>query len=296
MEFGFAFRSLIFYLLVMMCASDVGARMHHSKQHIIDKHLFIDGKYKHDDDDHRASFHERHVHDHTSSHMNPVDPSTQIFFNFKDLQVGNKIPVYFPNKDPSASPHFLTREKADSIPFSSAQLSYLLDLFSFPQGSPQAKAVEDTLRHCERQPLEGETKFCATSLESMLDSARKILGLESQLKVLTTTHLTKSSKTKLAQDYSILEDPKEIRAPKIIGCHPVPYPYAVFYCHCQESDNKLFEVSLGGENGDRLKASAICHMDTSQWDGDHVAFRLLQIEPGTSPVCHFFPEDNLVWV
>ena len=98
------------------------------------------------------------------------------------------------------------------------------------------------------------------------------------------------------KNYAILEIPKEISARRIVGCHPLPYPYAVFYCHSQESDNKLFKVSLMGDDGGRVEAIAMCHMDTSQWNPDHVAFLVLKTEPGKSSVCHFFPADNLVWI
>ncbi|KAJ1427445.1 BURP domain [Sesbania bispinosa] len=142
--------------------------------------------------------------------------------------------------------------------------------------------------------MQEETKFCATSLESLLDFARYMFGSNSQFKVLTTTHLTNSTVPSL-QNYTISEV-KKISVPNIIGCHPLPYPIAVYYCHSQEGDTNLYEVLVEGENGGRVQAAAICHMDTSKWDPDHVAFRVLKVEPGTSPVCHFFPSDNLVWV
>uniref|UniRef100_A0A368UJD5 BURP domain-containing protein n=1 Tax=Glycine max TaxID=3847 RepID=A0A368UJD5_SOYBN len=73
-------------------------------------------------------------------------------------------------------------------------------------------------------------------------------------------------------------------------------PSSFFTGHSQHSDTNLYEVMVEGENGGRVQAAAICHMDTSKWDRDHVSFRVLKVEPGTSPVCHFFPPDNLVWV
>ncbi|CDP01516.1 unnamed protein product [Coffea canephora] len=223
------------------------------------------------------------------------DPELQIFFTINDLKVGRRMPIYFSIKDPSRSPPLLSREEADSIPFSSSQLPKLLKLFSFSDDSPQAKAIEDTLHHCEYKPIKGESKFCATSLESLLDSTRAIFGPKVQFKVLTTNHLTNFTASQL-KNYTILEIPKEISARRIVGCHPLPYPYAVFYCHSQESDNKLFKVSLMGDDGGRVEAIAMCHMDTSQWNPDHVAFLVLKTEPGKSSVCHFFPADNLVWI
>ncbi|RVW16862.1 BURP domain-containing protein BNM2C [Vitis vinifera] len=198
----------------------------------------------------------KHIHTH-------MDMSMRIFFTITELKVGKRIPVYFSKRDPATSPHLLPREEVESIPFSSAQLPYLLQFFGFSQGSPQAIAMENTLRHCETEPIEGETKSCVTSLESMLDFSQKIFGLKASFEVIST---------KLGEKTTI------------------------FYCHFQEGENKVFEVSLGGENGDRVEAVAVCHMDTSQWNQDHVSFRLLGVQPGASPVCHFFPADNLIWV
>lgn len=233
-------------------------------------------------------------HDHisSSSHM---ELAVNVFFKDKDLKVGNTIPIYFPIKEPSAKPPLLSREEADSIPFSSSQLPYLLQLFSFAKDSPQANAMLVTLGHCEFKPVNGETKFCATSLESMLDSARNVFGSNTPFKVLTTNHLTNQT-TSILQNYTIRDEPNVISAPKIIACHALPYPYAVFYCHSQKSDNKLFKILLVGENGEKVDAAAVCHMDTSGWNPNHVAFRVLKTVPGSSPVCHFLPADNLVWV
>ncbi|XP_022749230.1 BURP domain-containing protein BNM2A-like [Durio zibethinus] len=231
---------------------------------------------------------------HVLAHMEHLDPSLNIFFKIDDLKVGKTTAIYLPSKDFSVSPHLLSREEANSIPFSSTKLPQLLEFFSFSKDSTQAKAMDYTLKQCEFEPPKGEIRFCATSLESMLDFVRSVFGLDSHLKVLTTTFLEKP--TAFLQNYTILGMPKQIRTSRIIACHTLPYPYAVFYCHSQKSETRLFQVSLGAENGDRVQAPAVCHMDTSQWDHDHVSFRLLKIKPRSSPVCHFFPPDNLVWV
>ncbi|KAL3515187.1 hypothetical protein ACH5RR_022089 [Cinchona calisaya] len=224
------------------------------------------------------------------------DLAVNVFFNEEDLKLGNKIPIYFPIKGPSAKPPLLSREQADSIPFSSSKLPYLLQLFSFSKDSPQANAMADTLSHCEFKPGKGEIKFCATSLESMLDSALNVFGSKTPFKVLTTNHL-KDQTTSILQNYTIQDEPKVISSSKMVACHTMSYPYAVYYCHSQESDTKLFKVLLLGENGNKVDAMAICHMDTSDWDPNHVAFCVLKSVPGrSSPVCHFFPADHLVWV
>ncbi|OMO75712.1 hypothetical protein COLO4_25914 [Corchorus olitorius] len=233
---------------------------------------------------------------HPSSHMDHMDPSLRVFFTLNQLNLGKTMPIYFPKNDPSKSPQLLPKEEADSIPFSLKELPYLLQRFSFSQGSPQAIAMENTLRECETKAIKGETKFCATSLDSMFDFARRIFGLNSQFQIVATRHLITKSINTHFQNYTILETPEEIPAPKMVACHTMPYPYAVLYCHSQETQNRVFKVSLGGENGDRVEAVAVCHMVTSQWTPNHVSFRVLGIEPGTPGVCHFFPADNFVLI
>ncbi|KAL2346136.1 hypothetical protein Fmac_000136 [Flemingia macrophylla] len=228
-----------------------------------------------------------HSHDH-------IDPSLIVFFTLKDLKVGKRMAIHFPKRDRATSPKLWPREEADAVPFSSNQLPYLLKLFSFSPHSSQAIAMENTLRECESKPIKGEVKFCATSLESMLDFTQSILGMTSEPQVLATLHQAKSSVT--FQNYTILETLMEIPAPKMVACHTMPYPYAVFYCHSQNSGNRVYRVSLAGENGDRVDAMVVCHLDTSQWAPTHVSFQVLKITPGTSPVCHFFPADHLIWV
>ncbi|KAF7840931.1 BURP domain-containing protein BNM2A-like [Senna tora] len=243
-----------------------------------------------DDDDDKEKHH--HHHHHYDHHHHKMDPELNVFFTPKDLRIGKKMPIFFAKKNPpSKSPKFLPKQKSDQIPFSSSHLPSLLKIFSFPKHSPQAKAMKYTLKHCEFPSMEGETKFCATSLESLLETTHKILG--SQFKVLSTT--SNNSSVPL-QNYTITHVHK-VTVPKVVGCHPLPYPYAVFYCHAQEEDTALYEVTVEGEeDGAKVEAKAVCHMDTSKWNTDHVAFDVLKVKPGTSPVCHFFPTDNLVCV
>ncbi|XP_004230918.1 BURP domain protein USPL1 [Solanum lycopersicum] len=234
------------------------------------------------------------AHIHSSSHMDHIDPSLRVFFLINDLKIGKTITVSFPRRDLSSSPSFLPKEEADSIPFSQKELPNLLQRFSFSRNSPQGKAMEDTLRECEAPHIKGETKYCATSAEAMLDFVQGIMGEKTQFKALSTTHFSNS--TPPLQEYTILDAPQEVETPKMVACHTMPYAYAIFYCHYTISKSKVFKVSLGGENGDRVEAIAVCHLDTSEWSPSHASFQLLGILPGTSPICHFFPSDNLVWV
>lgn len=232
-----------------------------------------------------------HPHHH-SSHMNHIKDSEIVFFKMEDLKIGKMMPIFFPRTDPSKSSQLLTKEEADKIPFSLKQLPDILQYFSFSEDSPQAKSMKYTLEQCENMPLEGETKTCATSVQSMIDFTHSALG--KKIEVLYTSHLN-NSKT-LVQNYKIVEAPKAIEASNMVACHKMAYPYAVFYCHYQDSENRIYKVSLLGENRERVDAISVCHLDTSQWSPSHPSFRVLGIEPGTSPVCHFFRADNFVWI
>ncbi|XP_023554811.1 BURP domain-containing protein BNM2A-like [Cucurbita pepo subsp. pepo] len=223
-----------------------------------------------------------------------IDPKLIVFFTIDDLKQGKKLPIYFPKRDPSKSPPLFPKQTPNSIPFSLKNLPQILSSFSFPHASPQAQAIQQTLHQCELKPIKGETKFCATSMESMLAFVTNALATKPPFKLLKTSHLTNSNVH--FQNYTFLEPPKKIAAPRLVACHTMPYPYAVYYCHYQEGDNNVLKIALEGDNGDLVEALAICHMDTSQWSPSHPSFRVLNIQPGSVPVCHFFPSDDLVWI
>nr|XP_043622891.1 BURP domain protein USPL1 [Erigeron canadensis] len=231
--------------------------------------------------------------------VDDLDPALNVFFHVHDLYSGKKMPIYFALNDPLTTPRLLAKEHADLIPFSSSKLPYILDLTSLAYDSPQAMVMEQTLKQCELEPTPGEVRFCASSLESMLDLTRGIMGDKVKLKTLTTKihDLPNNiSNHTLLQEYTFLKEPLEIHTSDMVACHTMAYPYAVFYCHGQKGYNRVFEISLGGQDGNRVDAVAVCHMETSMWDADHVAFRVLGGHPGSSPVCHFLPTDNIVWI
>ncbi|XP_076922740.1 BURP domain-containing protein BNM2A-like [Bidens hawaiensis] len=223
-----------------------------------------------------------------------IDISLQVFFKVCDLYKGKNMPLYFASNADSTPTHLLSREVADSIPFSSSKLPYLLKYFQFSNTCPQAQAMETTLKQCELKPKGEEFQFCVTSLESMLDKTHEFFGSDKP-KVLTTNIL--SSNHALYQNYTFVEKPLEMNASKVMACHTMAYPYLVYYCHGHKGHmNRAIKLMLGGENKEIIDSVAVCHMNTSLWDADHVAFRVLGGHPGSSPVCHFLPIDNLVWV
>ncbi|KAL1361966.1 hypothetical protein HN51_010270 [Arachis hypogaea] len=211
------------------------------------------------------------------------------YFAMDDLFVGNIMTLQFPVEE---VPHFLSKKEADSIPFSTSQLPTVLQLFSISQDSPQAKFMRDTLELCEAGMLTQETRICANSLDSMLEFVNNILGSEEKHNIYTTSPPSGAP----LQNYTILKVSEDIYAPKWVACHPLPYPYAVYYCHFIATNTRIFKVLLVGENGDKVEALGVCHLDTSEFNPNHVIFKQLGFMPGEAPLCHFFPLKNLMWV
>ncbi|KAK7283520.1 hypothetical protein RIF29_13089 [Crotalaria pallida] len=253
-----------------------------SKNGDVAKHIFLNRKSGRDLEDSKGM---------PPSKVDHTEAFKTGFFALDDLFVGNTMTLKFPVQEISP---FLPRKEADSIPFSMSQLPSVLELFSISQDSSQAKSMRGTLDQCEGETITGETKICATSLESMLEFVDTIIGSETKHNILTTSHPTTSGIP--MQKYTILKV-QDINAPKWVACHPLPYPYAVYYCHFIATGSKVFKVSLGGENGAKIEALGICHLDTSDWNPDHIIFKQLGFNPGkNAPVCHFFPVRHLMWV
>ncbi|KAL8101687.1 BURP domain protein RD22-like [Apium graveolens] len=213
------------------------------------------------------------------------NPNVALFFLEKDLHQGTNMNLHFTKSSTPAT--FLPKKVADSIPFSSARLPEILTKFSVEENTYESETMKNTISECEAPAVKGEEKFCATSLESMVDFTTSKLGEKVNA---VSTDVEKESKL---QKYTIVGSKK--LAEKAVICHKQKYAYAVFYCH-KTNNVKAYTVSLVGNDGTKAKAAAICHTDTSSWNPKHLAFQVLNVKPGSVPVCHFLPEDHVVWV
>ncbi|KAH7651483.1 BURP domain-containing protein [Dioscorea alata] len=220
------------------------------------------------------------------------DPQVALFFLEKDLSPSSKFDLRF-TKMTSGSP-FLSRSQANTIPFSSNKLPGILTRFQVEPSSVTAKAIKKTLVECEEPAMDGESKLCATSLESMMEFSMMSLGTR-DVQASSTTVKEKSGDVEVKKTYSVA--PAGVRAlggEKLVACHAQPYPYAVFYCHTT-GKSKAYKVALVGNDGTKVEAVAVCHLDTAKWNPKHLAFQVLKVKPGSIPVCHFLPEDHVVW-
>lgn len=95
------------------------------------------------------------------------NPHVALFFLEKDMNPGTKMNLHFFKSSNGAT--FLPRQVAESIPFSSNKMIDILNRFSIQPNSREAETMRKTIKECEQPGIQGEEKFCATSLESMVD-------------------------------------------------------------------------------------------------------------------------------
>ncbi|XP_059461306.1 BURP domain-containing protein 3-like [Corylus avellana] len=214
------------------------------------------------------------------------NPNVALFFLEKSMHPGAEMNLYFTKSSETAA--FLPRRVSESIPFSSNKMPEILNRFSVKPGSTEAGLMEKTIKECEEPGIRGEEKYCATSLESMVDFSTSKLGKD------VNAISTEVGKETQLQKYTIAPGLKKMGGKKAVVCHKQSYAYAVFYCHSTET-TRAYVVPLEGADGSKAKAVAICHTDTSAWNPNHLAFQVLKVKPGSVPVCHFLPEDHIVW-
>ncbi|KAJ4759190.1 BURP domain protein RD22 [Rhynchospora pubera] len=115
----------------------------------------------------------------------------------------------------------------------------------------------------------------------MIDFVISELGSGDYLKVIATSVIDGKQETA----YKITAQGTEVPGDKLVICHPLPYPYTVFYCHEVKASN-AYVVPLVGKLGSIVKAVAVCHYNTDHFDP--ILFKMLKVKPG-SPLCHFLP-------
>ncbi|KAI3908472.1 hypothetical protein MKX01_009274 [Papaver californicum] len=222
-------------------------------------------------------------------------PGASLFFLEKDLHTRAKLNLHFVVSTARGTT-FLPQKLAKVIPFSSHKFPEILNQFSINPKSKEAEAMNETIMDCEEPAIENEEKFCATSLESLVEYGTSKFG--KNVNVMTTVIVgDKGQRTRMRkQQYVVSSGLRPIVSDNLVVCHSLPYLYAVFYCHATSAHTtRAYVVPLVGADGTKIKATAVCHKDTSKWYPGHVAFQLLKVKPGSVPICHFLTEDTIAW-
>ncbi|KAL4342647.1 hypothetical protein GQ457_08G001830 [Hibiscus cannabinus] len=211
-----------------------------------------------------------------------------IFFLENQLRLGRTLEVNGILKTRNKA-SFLPRQIAQSIPFSSGKFPEIFKYFSLKPKSDEANLIKETIRKCEIPAMKGEQRYCATSLESLIDWTVSKLGKNIQV---LSNDVEKETENRV---FAIAGEAKKVGETEMV-CHKLKYAYAVFLCHSIEKTTAYTVPLVSTDGSTKAKLLAICHKDTSAWSPDHFAFQILKVKPGTVPVCHFLTKETLVWV
>jgi hypothetical protein len=82
---------------------------------------------------------------------------------------------------------------------------------------------------------------------------------------------------------------RAVEGSSFVVCRGEPGHGAVYGCR-GTGPARAYVLALTAERGDAaMSAVAVCTTDTSRWDLEHAAFRLLGVKPGGAAVCHAVP-------
>ncbi|KAJ3683396.1 hypothetical protein LUZ60_013623 [Juncus effusus] len=209
------------------------------------------------------------------------------FFRETSLKTGSTITM--PDiRDRFPSRAFLPRSIAGRIPFEADPIK---SLFKLEQETALAKAVDDTVKECQRPPSKGETKKCATSAEDMIDFAVEMLG--DNIVVRSTQSPNGSGQPVIIGEVKGINGGKVTRS---VSCHQSLFPYMVYYCHSVPKVRVYEAEILAVDSKAQInRGVAICHLDTSDWSATHGAFVALGGKPGQIEVCHWIFNGDMTW-
>lgn len=119
-----------------------------------------------------------------------------------------------------------------------------------------AVAMKKTLVECEVPTMEGDSKFCATSLKSMLKFSMMSLRTR-DVQASSITVNEHNSDAEMKSSYSIAPtDVHVIGREKLVPCHAQPYLYVVFYCYMRRK-SKAYMVALEENDGMKVEDSFV---------------------------------------
>ncbi|XP_042509679.1 polygalacturonase non-catalytic subunit AroGP2-like [Macadamia integrifolia] len=209
------------------------------------------------------------------------------YFRESMVKEGGFIPI--PDlRDPISYKSFLPRSLASKIPFSFTQIKEFKKIFGVVDESNMDEYIQDTLEICKKRPIRGEQCTCVTSAEDLIDFVVEKLG--HHVCVWSTESVEGSYENVTIGDVKLIYG--NLSKPPTL-CHSQPFPFQVYYCHVLPKV-KLYVVEIHARKNVNHVIMA-CHYDTSTWNPNHLAFKLLGFGPGLIEVCHWINENGVVW-
>ncbi|XP_042509618.1 polygalacturonase non-catalytic subunit AroGP2-like [Macadamia integrifolia] len=191
-------------------------------------------------------------------------------------------------RDPMSYKSFLPQSMALKIPFSLARKNQLKQLFGVVDKSVMDEYIENTLEICEKRLIGGEKGTCAVSAEDLIDFVVEKLG--HHIRLWSTKSIEGSYENVTIGVVRLIYG--NLLKPPVL-CHSMPFLFQVYYCHVLPKV-KVYAVDIHARKKVNHAIMA-CHYDTSSWNPNHIAFRLLGFGPGLIEVCHWINENGVVW-
>lgn len=129
-----------------------------------------------------------------------------------------------------------------------------------------------------------EDKYCAQSLKTLMDYVISKLGKNVQ--PLSSSFVSKQNQYRVEGVTNIGD--------KAVMCHRLNFQKATFYCH-EIHATTAYMVPLVAGDGTKTQALAVCHFDTTGFN-KQLFRKIMKVDPGTSPVCHFLGNKSILWV
>ncbi|PWA63617.1 BURP domain-containing protein [Artemisia annua] len=158
------------------------------------------------------------------------------FFLERDMYQGHELNSHFPKENNPST--FLPRKVAETIPFSSNNLRELYTRFAIKPDSAESEVMKKTINQCEEKGMEGEKKYCATSLEAMVDYTTSTLVFYCHKTTTTRAYLVslvgedgkKAKAVAICHKYAAKLYPKDmvVKAFKVLKVKPGSTPVCLF--------------------------------------------------------------------
>ncbi|XP_042488184.1 polygalacturonase non-catalytic subunit AroGP2-like [Macadamia integrifolia] len=208
---------------------------------------------------------------------------------FRESMVREGSSISVPDlRDSMSYKSFLPRSLVSKIPFSFTRIKELKKLFDVVDDSDIDEYIQNTLETCEKSPIRGEQCICATSAEDLIDFIVEKLG--HHFYAWSTENVEGSYKNVIIGAVRLIHG--NLTEPPAL-CHSMPFLFQVYYCHVFQKV-KIYAVDiLAGKKVNH--AIMACHYDTSTWDPNSLAFKMLGFGPGLIEVCHWMNENEVVW-
>ncbi|KAI5085051.1 hypothetical protein GOP47_0001220 [Adiantum capillus-veneris] len=215
-----------------------------------------------------------------------VQLSSSIFFAQDSLTVGKVVQLPDTSNDLKGL-RFLPHSLAKALPkLNEGNKQALAEFYGVAKGSDMEFDMVDTLAHCAYKS-EHELKACLTSGEGMVSFIAKAVGHKAVVYAPGAVAMQEAQ----VIDVKVVSS----KGSRVASCHDMKFPSLLYSCHMTKT-SELIDVSVKLADGHVAHMPAICHMDTSYWNPSHIAFQVLNVEPGKTSICHWLPQNSFVFV